>query len=114
VLAPDSCAPSLTWYLSRHDYATLAWLDSSRKRFLLTELFPQMRKIPGFLGADVLRHAEQQEVAFVTLTRFDTVDSIRAFAGEDYETPVLEPAARALLSRYDSRAQHFETSSFLV
>jgi len=48
------------------------------------------------------------------LTRFDTLDAIRAFAGEDYETPVLEPTALALLSRYDPRAQHFETSSFEV
>jgi heme-degrading monooxygenase HmoA len=84
------------------------------ERFLLTELFPQMREITGFRGADVLRCAEDGEVAFVTLTRFDSLAAIRAFAGEDYETPVLEPAARALLSRYDPRAQHFETSSFEV
>ena len=82
------------------------------ERFLLTELFPQMREIPGFLGADVLRRAEEGEVAFVTLTRFESLAAIRAFAGEDYETPVLEPTALALLSRYDPRAQHFETSSF--
>ena len=58
------------------------------ERFLLTELFPSMRDIAGFRGADVLRRDEQGEVAFVTLTRFDTLDAIRAFAGEDYETRV--------------------------
>lgn len=84
------------------------------ERFLLTELFPEMRKIPGFSGADVLRCDEHGEVGFVTLTRFETLDAIRAFAGEEYETPVLEPTARALLSRYDPRAQHFETSSLDV
>jgi antibiotic biosynthesis monooxygenase (ABM) superfamily enzyme len=84
------------------------------ERFLLRELFPQMREIPGFRGADVLRCAGEGEVAFVTLTRFDSLAAIRAFAGDDYETPVLEPTARALLSRYDARAQHFETSSFEV
>ena len=82
------------------------------ERFLLTELFPSMRDIPGFRGADVLRRDDHGEVAFVTLTRFDTLDAIRAFAGDDYEIPVLEPTARALLSRYDQRAQHFTTSSF--
>jgi antibiotic biosynthesis monooxygenase (ABM) superfamily enzyme len=84
------------------------------ERFLLTELFPSMRTIPGFRGADVLRHDNQDETAFVTLTRFDTLDDIRAFAGDNYETPVLEPTARALLSRHDQRAQHFATSSFEV
>jgi len=82
------------------------------ERFLLTDLFPSMRDIPGFRGADVLRRDDHGEVMFVTLTRFDTLDAIRAFAGDDYEIPVLEPTARALLSRYDQRAQHFTTSSF--
>jgi antibiotic biosynthesis monooxygenase (ABM) superfamily enzyme len=82
------------------------------ERFLLTELFPSMRDIAGFRGADVLRRDEQGEVAFVTLTRFDTLDAIRAFAGDDYETPVLEPTARALLAHYDQHARHFATSSF--
>ena len=36
----------------------------------------------------------------------------RAFAGDDPEVPVLEPQALALLSRYDERAQHFDTTSF--
>jgi antibiotic biosynthesis monooxygenase (ABM) superfamily enzyme len=82
------------------------------QRFLLEDLFPSMSDIPGFRGADVLRRDEPGEVAFVTLTRFDTLDAIRAFAGNDYETAVLEPTARALLSRYEDRAQHFDTSSF--
>lgn len=80
--------------------------------FLLNTLFPEMREIPGFLGADVLRRPDDSEVAFVTLTRFDSLDAIRAFAGEDYEVPVLEPEALALLSRYDEHALHFDTVSF--
>jgi antibiotic biosynthesis monooxygenase (ABM) superfamily enzyme len=82
------------------------------ERFLLSELFPSMRDIAGFRGADVLRRDERDEVAFVTLTRFDSIDAIRAFAGEDYETPVLEPQALALLSRYDEKALHFDTATF--
>ena len=82
------------------------------ERFLLTELFPSMREIRGFRGAEVLRRSDGGDVAFVTLTRFDSVDDIRAFAGDDYEVPVLEPQAVALLSRYDERTLHFETASF--
>jgi antibiotic biosynthesis monooxygenase (ABM) superfamily enzyme len=82
------------------------------QRFLLGELFPSMRKIPGFLGADILRRVEDHEVAFITLTRFDSIDAIRAFAGDSYETPVLEPQALALLSRYEQRALHFDTATF--
>ena len=82
------------------------------ERFLLSELFPSMRSIRGFRGADVLRRLDSEEVAFVTLTRFDSLDDIREFAGEDYDVPVLEPQALALLSHYDERALHFETASF--
>jgi antibiotic biosynthesis monooxygenase (ABM) superfamily enzyme len=80
--------------------------------FLLTELFPSMRAIPGFRDADVLRRNDGNEVAFVTLTRFYSLESIRAFAGENYETPVLEPRALELLSRWEERALHYATSSF--
>jgi mannose-6-phosphate isomerase-like protein (cupin superfamily)/heme-degrading monooxygenase HmoA len=83
------------------------------ERFLLDELFPSMRAIDGFLGADVLRRPDADEEAFVTLTRFASLDAIRAFAGDDYERPVLEPRARELLSRYDGVAQHFEIASFV-
>jgi antibiotic biosynthesis monooxygenase (ABM) superfamily enzyme len=82
------------------------------ERFLLSELFPSMRNIPGFRGAEVLRRPENDEVAFITLTRFDSLDDIREFAGDEYETPVLEPQALALLSHYDERALHFDTASF--
>jgi mannose-6-phosphate isomerase-like protein (cupin superfamily) len=82
------------------------------ERFLLDELFPSMRSIDGFTGADVLRRRDGEEEAFVTLTRFTSLDAIRAFAGDDYERPVLEPRARELLSRYEDVAQHFETSGF--
>jgi antibiotic biosynthesis monooxygenase (ABM) superfamily enzyme len=82
------------------------------EQFLLGKLFPSLRSIDGFLGADVLRHAEGDEVAFVTLVRFDSLDDVKAFAGESYETPVLEPEALALLSRHDGRAVHYETSRF--
>lgn len=82
------------------------------KEFLLGELFPAMQEIPGFRGADVLTRVEDGEVAFVTLTRFDSVDAVRAFAGDDYETPVLEPQALALLSRYEQRALHFDMATF--
>jgi heme-degrading monooxygenase HmoA len=84
----------------------------SYERFLVGELFPAMRSIAGFRGAEVLRRPDGDEVAFVTLTRFDSLDAIRAFAGDDFEVPVLEPRARELLSRYEKRAVHYDTSTF--
>lgn len=82
------------------------------ERSLLGELFPSMRSIEGFLGADVLRRADGDEVAFVTLARFRSLDDIRAFAGESLDVPVIEPRAAELLARYEKRALHYATLSF--
>jgi heme-degrading monooxygenase HmoA len=82
------------------------------QRFLLEELFPAMRGIEGFRGAEVLRRRDGEEVAFVTLTRFDSLEAIRAFAGEDYEQAVIEPPARALLARHSAAAEHYEGTAF--
>src|SRR5262249_18130475 len=84
------------------------------QRLLLEGLFPQTRAIRGLGGGDVLRRAEGAGAALVTLTGFAPLDAIRAFAGGDVELPVREPRARALLSRHDPQAQHFETASFRV
>ena len=80
--------------------------------FLLGSLFPSMRELDGFLDADVLRRRDGDEVAFVTLTRFRSLEAIQAFAGDEYEVPVLEPEALALLSRHEPRAVHFQTEHF--
>ncbi len=48
------------------------------------------------------------EIEFQTLMWFDSLDAIKAFMGEDYEISHVPAAARAVLSRFDERAAHFE------
>jgi antibiotic biosynthesis monooxygenase (ABM) superfamily enzyme len=76
--------------------------------FLHGTMFPSMDRVPGFAGADLLRRDDGDEVAFVTITRFESLDAVRAFAGDDYEVAVVEPEARALLSRFDERSTHYD------
>jgi hypothetical protein len=40
--------------------------------------------------------------------RFDSLAAVRVFAGEDYEAAVVPEKARAVLSRFDTRSQHYE------
>jgi heme-degrading monooxygenase HmoA len=77
---------------------------------LKTEIFHgiQNRQIPGFLGIQLLRRALDEEVEFVTIMTFDSIEAVRAFAGEDYEVAVVPPKAQALLARFDARSQHYE------
>jgi heme-degrading monooxygenase HmoA len=78
------------------------------EEFLRTKMFPSIHRVPGYLGADLLRSDDQGEVAFVTITRFESLAAVRAFAGEDYERAVVEPEARQLLARFDERSEHYE------
>jgi antibiotic biosynthesis monooxygenase (ABM) superfamily enzyme len=64
--------------------------------------------VPGYVGADLLRRDAGDEIAFVTITRFESLESVRTFSGEDYEQAVVEPEARRLLSRFDQRSEHYE------
>jgi heme-degrading monooxygenase HmoA len=77
---------------------------------LKRQVFPGIlgRSIPGFERIELLRRDTGAEVEFVTLMWFASLDAVRAFAGEDYETAVVPSAARAVLSRFDERSQHYE------
>jgi hypothetical protein len=68
----------------------------------------QNRRISGYRGIQLFRRMLQDEVEFVTVMWFDSIDPIRAFAGEDYEVAVVPPKARELLKRFDARSQHYE------
>jgi heme-degrading monooxygenase HmoA len=80
------------------------------ERLLRSEIFHGIaeRGIPGYRGIELLRRGQPAAVEFVTLMWFDSLESVRAFAGPDYEVAVVPPAARALLERYDVRSAHYE------
>ena len=66
------------------------------------------REIPGFRTIQLLRRNVGEEVEFVTIMEFDSLDAVRTFAGEDYEASYVPAKARAVLSRFDRRSQHYE------
>jgi heme-degrading monooxygenase HmoA len=76
--------------------------------FLRSSFFPAAYAIPGFQGAEVLRRTVGDEVEFTTITRFESVQAIKAFAGEDYEAAHVAPRARELLARFEARCVHAE------
>jgi heme-degrading monooxygenase HmoA len=80
------------------------------ENFLKTDFMPSIerKKIPGYRKFQLLRKNEADEVSFITIMWFDSLEQIKNFAGEDYEKAVVHPTAQALLKRYDDRSQHFE------
>jgi len=92
-----------------HGWTSLENADAY-ERLLRTEIFEGIgaRSIDGFLGIDLLRRQHSNEVEFVTIMWFSSLDAVIAFAGMDYEAAVVPPAARALLDRFDARSAHYD------
>ena len=76
----------------------------------------QERHIRGFCGIQLLRRdvvndLGGNEVEFVTIMRFDSLDAVREFAGENYEIAVVPDKARAVLAHFDAHSQHYEVKA---
>jgi heme-degrading monooxygenase HmoA len=95
-----------------HGWTTPANADAYES-LLRSEIFRgiQDRQIAGYRGIQLLRRSLEQEVEFVTIMWFDSLEAVRTFAGEDHELAVVPPEARALLSRFDARSQHYEVKA---
>jgi len=92
-----------------HGWTTPANADTY-EALLKEEIFVgiENRHIHGFKSIQLLRRPAGDEIEFVTIMVFDSLEAVREFAGEDYEAAVVPPKARAVLSRFDERSQHYE------
>jgi heme-degrading monooxygenase HmoA len=68
------------------------------------------RNISGFRQIQLLRRSLATEVEFVTIMHFDSIASVREFAGDDYEVAVVPPRARVLLAHFDATSQHYDVA----
>ena len=78
------------------------------KTFVRSEIFPKLRAVRGFLGGKLLRRDLFQEVEFVAITHFDSLESVRAAAGEEFGHTLIPEAGQKLLSRFDQRVAIYE------
>ena len=72
------------------------------------KVVPELRRLPGFAGAGLSRRQLDGKLEFLVLTRWHSMDAIRAFAGDDVEKAVVEPGAAAALIDFDDSVRHYE------
>jgi heme-degrading monooxygenase HmoA len=68
----------------------------------------ELRQIDGFKGIYLLRRNLSDDVEFLVMTLWESMETTRKFAGENPEVAVVAPAARALFREYDAEVKHFE------
>lgn len=66
------------------------------------------KDMAGYRGIQVLRRAHEREVEFVTIMTFESLEAIEQFVGKDATVAHVPEKARAVLSRWDDRSQHYE------
>jgi heme-degrading monooxygenase HmoA len=72
-----------------------------------TTVQPHLQGINGYIHGHLLRREQDDEVEFLAITFFDSLDSVRMFAGLDHEDAVVSTEARRTLSRFDGRVTHY-------
>lgn len=77
---------------------------------LRNEVFPSIenKNVKGYRKISLLKREHKNEVEFITIMLFDSIDAVKEFAGEDHENSYVPQKARELLSRHDETSQHYE------
>ena len=81
------------------------------EQMLRNEIFPSIaaRKIAGYCSAELFIRDDDDEVEFITVLRFDSMDAVKEFAGADESKPVIYPKAERLIARME-RARHYRVA----
>jgi len=74
---------------------------------LKNETLPELKAIPGFNGLSILRKETEKGVAFLIITRWETLEAIRHFSGTDLELAVVPNVVKSIMVQYDLRAEHY-------
>jgi len=70
------------------------------------------RNIPGNLSAKLLRSVTGSECHFLTITEWDSYESIKSFAGTDFQKAKYYPEDRNYLLEFEEHVTHYETFEY--
>jgi heme-degrading monooxygenase HmoA len=75
--------------------------------FLEQRAVPDYRCVPGNLSVVVLRRDEAEVTHFMTVTHWESEESIRAFAGDELIRAKYYPEDKDFLLEFEPNVQHF-------
>lgn len=72
----------------------------------------EYRTVEGNLSAKLLRRIEGDTCHFLTVTEWNSYDSIKKFAGEDYQRAKYYPEDKKFLLSFEEFVTHYETIEY--
>ena len=96
-----------------HGWTTKENADKYQE-LLNKKVFPgiEAKNIPGYQSIELFKCVLDEEVEFVTIMTFDSLQNVIDFQGEDYSICYVPEAARKVLKRWDERSSHYETVEY--
>ena len=86
------------------------------ENMLLNEVFPEVKwkGVEGLEKVSISTMEMNDEVEFFLMLQFDSLESVKMFAGEKYEKAYIPNNAKRVLTRYDETAEHFTLKKELI
>ena len=76
--------------------------------FLNERAIPDYQSVPGNLGVYILERSEGDITHFITLTFWDSLETIRGFAGDEIEVAKYYDEDKDFLIEFEPNALHYE------
>jgi heme-degrading monooxygenase HmoA len=80
-------------------------------QYILDTGFAEYSATPGNRGAWMLRRDEDALTEFITFTLWDSLDAVRAFAGDDVEKAVYYPEDERYLVELEPKVKHYDVAA---
>jgi len=75
---------------------------------LKTDTFPKLSEIDGFISASILTRPVDQGPEFLIVTEWESIEAIKAFAGEEADVAVVPQVVQDMMIDYDRNVRHYE------
>ncbi len=86
------------------------------ERLLYDEVFPgiEEKNIAGYRSIELLRRDRDDEVEFITIMAFDSIQNVIDFQGQDYQRCYVPDAAQKVLKRWNRVSDHYDVKEVRV
>lgn len=86
------------------------------ENMLINEVFPTVKKngVTGLEKVSISTKIIKDEMEFFLVLQFDSLDSVKTFAGENYKNAYIPENAKKVLKRHDRIAEHYELKGELT
>jgi antibiotic biosynthesis monooxygenase (ABM) superfamily enzyme len=80
------------------------------ENLLRQEVFPEIeaKNIPGYRSIELLRRDLADEIEFITIMTFDTLQNVIDFQGKNYQRSYVPESAQKVLKHWDQMSDHYE------